>query len=37
MATQIRLTFPEIDTEDQRGLVTDVCIKRKVRNYVALT
>ncbi len=27
---------PRIDVEDNHGLVTDVCIKRKVRNYVAL-
>ncbi len=27
---------PRIDIEDNHGLVTDVCIKRKVRNYVAL-
>lgn len=31
-----QVNLPRIDTEDQRGLVTDVCIKRKVRNYVAL-
>lgn len=28
--------LPRADAEDQRGLVTDVCIKRKVRNYVML-
>lgn len=28
--------LPRIDIEDQHGLVTDVCIKRKIRNYVAL-
>ncbi len=27
---------PRIDIEDNHGLVTDVCIKRKVRNYVQL-
>jgi len=27
--------LPRIDPEDGRGLVTDVCLKRKVRNYVA--
>lgn len=27
---------PRIDPEDNYGLVTDVCIKRKVRNYVAI-
>jgi len=31
-----QVNLPRIDTEDQRGLVTDVCIKRKLRNYVAL-
>jgi CRISPR-associated protein Csd2 len=29
--------MPRIDPETMQGLVTDVCIKRKVRNYVALT
>ncbi|MBU2514679.1 type I-C CRISPR-associated protein Cas7/Csd2 [bacterium] len=28
--------LPRADAENQQGLVTDVCIKRKVRNYVAL-
>ncbi|MGA2142047.1 MAG: type I-C CRISPR-associated protein Cas7/Csd2 [Brevinematales bacterium] len=28
--------LPRVDAENQEGLVTDVCIKRKVRNYVAL-
>jgi CRISPR-associated protein Csd2 len=28
--------LPRADVENQEGLVTDVCIKRKVRNYVAL-
>jgi CRISPR-associated protein Csd2 len=28
--------LPRTDAEDQSGLVTDVCIKRKVRNYVML-
>lgn len=28
--------LPRIDPETGRGLVTDVCLKRKVRNYVAL-
>ncbi len=28
--------LPRADAENQEGLVTDVCIKRKVRNYVAL-
>lgn len=31
-----QVNLPRIDTEDQCGLVTDVCIKRKVRNFVAL-
>lgn len=29
--------LPRIDAETGMGLVTDVCLKRKVRNYVALT
>ncbi|WKZ68453.1 MAG: type I-C CRISPR-associated protein Cas7/Csd2 [Melioribacteraceae bacterium] len=29
--------LPRIDAETANGLVTDVCIKRKVRNYVQLT
>ncbi len=29
--------LPRIDAETGNGLVTDVCIKRKVRNYVLLT
>lgn len=28
--------LPRIDPETNHGLVTDVCLKRKVRNYVAL-
>jgi len=28
--------LPRTDAENQEGLVTDVCIKRKVRNYVGL-
>jgi len=28
--------LPRVDAEDQHGLVTDVAIKRKVRDYVAL-
>ncbi len=28
--------MPRVDTETNHGLVTDVCLKRKVRNYVAL-
>lgn len=26
--------LPRVDAENQEGLITDVCIKRKVRNYV---
>ncbi|WP_038050631.1 type I CRISPR-associated protein Cas7, partial [Thermoanaerobaculum aquaticum] len=29
--------LPRIDPETGHGLVTDVCLKRKVRNYVELT
>ena len=29
--------MPRLDPETMHGLVTDVCLKRKVRNYVALT
>ena len=29
--------LPRIDAETGHGLVTDVCLKRKVRNYVQLT
>lgn len=29
--------LPRIDAETGAGLVTDVCIKRKIRNYVALS
>ncbi|QJT10273.1 type I-C CRISPR-associated protein Cas7/Csd2 [Oceanidesulfovibrio marinus] len=28
--------LPRIDPETSRGLVTDVCLKRKIRNYVGL-
>ena len=28
--------LPRVDVENQEGIVTDVCIKRKVRNYVHL-
>jgi CRISPR-associated protein Csd2 len=28
--------LPRMDPETNRGLVTDVCLKRKIRNYVAL-
>ena len=30
-------TMPRIDPETGHGLVTDVCLKRKIRNHVALT
>lgn len=29
--------MPRLDPETNRGLVTDVCLKRKIRNYVALS
>src|SRR5690349_15413633 len=29
--------FPRQDPETNHGIVTDVCLKRKVRNFVALT
>lgn len=29
--------LPRLDTETGQGLVTDVCLKRKIRNYVQLT
>ena len=29
--------LPRVDPETGRGIVTDVCLKRKVRNYVQLT
>lgn len=29
--------MPRVDPETMHGLVTDVCLKRKVRNYAALT
>jgi len=31
-----QVNLPRADAEDQHGLVTDVCMKRKVRNYVML-
>jgi CRISPR-associated protein Csd2 len=31
-----QVNLPRADAEDQHGLVTDVCIKRKVRNFVGL-
>lgn len=29
--------LPRMDAETGQGLVTDVCLKRKVRNYIQLT
>jgi len=29
--------LPRVDPETGHGLITDVCLKRKIRNYVALT
>lgn len=29
--------MPRVDPLTQKGLVTDVCLKRKIRNYVAIT
>ena len=29
--------LPRVDAETGEGLVTDVCLKRKVRNFVQLT
>src|SRR5262245_58062141 len=29
--------LPRVDAETGHGLVTDVCLKRKIRNYVSLT
>lgn len=29
--------MPRLETESQKGLVTDVCLKRKVRNFVDVT
>lgn len=29
--------LPRVDAETGRGLVTDVCLKRKVRNYIGVT
>jgi CRISPR-associated protein Csd2 len=31
-----QVNLPRADAEDQHGLMTDVCIKRKVRNFVCL-
>jgi len=28
--------LPRVDPETNQGLVTDVCLKRKIRNYVSL-
>ena len=29
--------LPRMDVETGQGLVTDVCLKRKIRNYIGLT
>jgi len=29
--------LPRVDTETGQGLVTDVCLKRKIRNYIQMT
>lgn len=29
--------MPRLDPESSRGLVTDVCLKRKIRNYIEIT
>src|SRR5450759_603492 len=29
--------MPRVDPETNQGLVTDVCLKRKIRNFVATT
>ena len=29
--------LPRLDPETGKGLVTDVCLKRKIRNYVGIT
>ena len=29
--------LPRVDPESGKGLVTDVCLKRKIRNYIQLT
>jgi len=29
--------LPRVDVESGQGLVTDVCLKRKIRNYIAMT
>jgi CRISPR-associated protein Csd2 len=29
--------MPRLDPESSRGLVTDVCLKRKIRNYIEMT
>ena len=29
--------LPRIDAETGHGIVTDVCLKRKIRNYVQMT
>ncbi|MFR2287119.1 MAG: type I CRISPR-associated protein Cas7, partial [Akkermansia sp.] len=29
--------MPRVDVESNQGLVTDVCLKRKIRNFIQLT
>ena len=29
--------MPRLDPDSSRGLVTDVCLKRKIRNFIELT
>lgn len=29
--------MPRLDPESSKGLVTDVCLKRKIRNFIELT
>jgi len=30
------VNLPRVDAEPGRGLVTDVCLKREIRNYIAM-
>ena len=36
-AIRTRATCRALDPETSKGLVTDVCLKRKIRNYVEMT
>ena len=29
--------MPRLDPESSKGLVTDVCLKRKIRNFIEMT